>query len=363
MNKSILWGGIALAILIGACLVNISFYHSSYFLLSLVSGVLIGFFVFMAICKFDSITDLASVSDPYYEEQYDKMKENGGSGIIGGLFSMIVAIIIIVTYNNSRENNAFDKEGIIVTGNVINGSEQVTKRTRWGMETGRSSSFKLTIEYKTKDGQERTITESVSSENFNGAYKGQPIELIYYKNDPSMVKLITGSENLKKYKGVEDRAMLGNDIEKILTMPKDSIKTRLLDKLATDWREASTPEYTAFENNTKKEGIIIQGDRVIYITQKYNSDFRKFLAPLQIEKELTPPKELLNEGKKEEKTILTAQDETKVIQTKKFDVIYSMKTSLVNPDEDGSSSNNRSPGLGYRTETVITYIFTKRNLK
>jgi hypothetical protein len=362
MNKSLLWGGIALAILIGACLVNISFYHSSYFSLSLVSGVLIGFFVFMAICKFDSIMDLASISDSDYEEQYDKMKKNGGSGIIGGLFSMIVAIIIIVTYNNSRENNAFDKEGIIVTGNVVNGSEQVTKRTRWGMETGRSSSFTLSIEYKTKDGQERKVDKSVSSEDFNDAYKGQPIDLIYYKEDPSMVKLIMGTENLKKYKGVADRAILGSDIEKILKMSKDSIKTKLLDKLATDWKDASTQEYLAFENNSKKEGIIIQGDRLIYITQKFNSDFRKFLAPLQIEKELTPPKELLTDAK-EEKTILTAQDETKVIQTKNFDVVYSMKTSLVNPEEDGNSSNNRSPGLGYRTETVITYIFTKRNLK
>lgn len=361
MNKSILWGGIALTILIGACLISISFYYSHYIFLSLAAGLSIGFFVFMAICKFDSIMDLTSVSDPYYEEQYDKMKKNGGFGMIMGFFSAVVAMIVIVNYNNRRENNAFDKEGIIVTGTVVDGSEQVTTKKKWGVATGSSSSFVLTIEYKTKDGQEREVSKSVSSEDFNDSYKGQPIDLIYYKEDPSMVKLITGTENIKKYKGVADRAILGSDIEKILNTPKDSIKTKILDKLATDWKEVSTPEYFGLENNSKKEAVIIKGDKLIYATQKFNSDFRQFLAPLQIEKEATPPKELLDDAKEEKKTIFNAQDETKVIQTKNFNVVYIRKTSMVEPEEGNSTNNPGNYMSGFKTKTVFTYIFTKRD--
>ncbi len=170
MNKSILWSGIAVSIIIAACMVNIGFYNAHFTFLCIIASIPFGFFVFMAICGFNSISDLSLMSDPNNKEQYDKNQKNGPTGFIVGLLGIIIGMILIVFVNNIREDNAFKNDGIIVKGLITDGSEEISKRTRRGV-TNSDSYFSLTVAFETKEGEKIKVTEYVSSEDFKEAIK------------------------------------------------------------------------------------------------------------------------------------------------------------------------------------------------
>jgi hypothetical protein len=357
MKKSILWASIALAFLVVGCIVDITFYYDSYIFLTIACGVGVAFFTFMAVCNFDSIMDLYTMNDPSYTEEYEKAQKYAGSGFVLAALAFLASSFILVTYNNHREEKAFANEGVMVTGTIVNGRETVTTTKKLGSSTN-SSSFDIEIQFKTTEGKVEKITKNVSSQEFQNAYQGQPVALIYYKPQPSMVKLLMQSQDLKKYKKIDDRGISTADIEKIWNMPIDSIKPEVLDKIALDWQYVKTNEYEGFENKSKKEAIVIQKGTIIYVTEGvHNRDFRAFLKPLVIEKETELPATLFESETKPRNEIdapMTLQDSVKMIDTKSFQILYHFKHS----QEFKSKSNGP---ISIISSYISTFAFSKKN--
>ncbi|MBP6386622.1 MAG: hypothetical protein KA313_08360 [Pseudarcicella sp.] len=149
-------------------MVNIRFYNAHFTFLCVIASVPFGLFVFMAICGFNSISDLSLMSDPINKEQYEKSQKKGPLGFTFGFSGVFVCMTVIVLVNNIREDNAFKNDGIIVKGIITDGKEQITKNTR---SSNTNSDFSLTVAFETKEGEKIKVTEYVSSEDFKEAIK------------------------------------------------------------------------------------------------------------------------------------------------------------------------------------------------
>lgn len=193
-----------------------------------------------------------------------------------------------------------------------------------------------------------------------------PIELIYYKYKPSMVRFIIGKENLKKYKGVDDRAMLASDIELMLNTPIDSVKTKVLDKLGIDWVETKELGNLMFTSVHRKETIIIYQGQLKFIKEYSNifhiENYRDFLGKLKIEKEESVPEELLKTSENQPQIKGASLMGKVILQTQNFDVIH----EKIFIEDEPTKENNPADANQYQQPTsslFATYEFKKRNIK
>jgi hypothetical protein len=228
-------------------------------------------------------------------------KRNGDGRItrfIIGIFSFMIGIAFITVINNKREEYAFENEGVTTKATISDGGETITTTTRTkylGLikNKSQSNSYNISVDYKLESGEEMSVDKNITAEQYNEAYLAKDIEIIYYKSAPRMIKVLLGSENLRKYKGVIDRNIIGADIDKIFSTPNENIKPNILDKINIDWKVIPNGREKNFENLTTNELIIQRQNSIVYIIKGNLPDGKiqavngatKFLNSLIIEKE------------------------------------------------------------------------------
>ena len=192
-----------------------------------------------------------------------------------------------------------------------------------------------------------------------------------------MIKVLLGSENLRKYKSVIDRNIIANDIEKMFSTPIENIKPNILDKINTDWKEITRGSERGFENLTTNEIIIKQQNSFVYIIKgnlpggEYQSanGVTKFLNPLTIEKEevVIDKNDPFNGGMSlkidpdsiKQKMIVRSLAKNIVFLTKKYKVNFELKS--IDEKIPKSEIETQNKGVSQSKRSIYTtLIFTLR---
>jgi hypothetical protein len=292
-----IWAVSALVTLILSCCLPVQIWYKNYPLISTIGSFL---FMILGVLAYNQQFPLEKISTQ--QDDIQAIEKRNGDGritrFIIGIFSFMIGIAFITVINNKREEYAFENEGVTTKATISDGGETITTTTRTkylGLikNKSQSNSYNISVDYKLESGEEMSVDKNITAEQYNEAYLAKDIEIIYYKSAPRMIKVLLGSENLRKYKGVIDRNIIGADIDKIFSTPNENIKPNILDKINIDWKVIPNGREKNFENLTTNELIIQRQNSIVYIIKGNLPDGKiqavngatKFLNSLIIEKE------------------------------------------------------------------------------
>jgi hypothetical protein len=78
--------------------------------------------------------------------------------IFGFTITLIISYVFLAIYHQNEIESEINKKGIFAKALIIDGNKTVSKRLR----TGKSSTYNLTIEFKTKEEKNYKINTNVS---------------------------------------------------------------------------------------------------------------------------------------------------------------------------------------------------------
>lgn len=326
MKKIVIFGVLGVLMIIAGISLHSYIDYQSSFALAIIFSVLCGFFIFLG---FNNLKDI--FVDSGFE---DEEPVSYGMAILAALGSLVFLLIFF----NAQKNYVIEKEGVLVEGKVIAGFEE----TR-----GNNTDFNLTIEFKNVEGNSIQIVKKVSRiELESKPYLYMPIDLIYYKENPEISKVLFKSNEIKKFKKIEDRNLTVNDLCKLDSLTSNKSKLEFLNKISSGWIESQEDSKRYFVNERKNELVGFEQGNLIFIDKNRN-DYVSFLKPIGIISENTLDNELFNDSKKQEgnskpKTVdemLGNEMEYKLIETKKYSVICNLNMSAENSDGSTSMAN------------------------
>lgn len=155
-------------------------FENNTILISAISGVSFSFLIFQA------ITD-STLSDWTNNEK----KRDWRNNIFFILPIMVIAMpIVLITWHSKREDSLLLKDGIISNGIIIDGSSETIKRETF---------YNVKVKYIDNKAQEHVSEVDVTEREFNQAYKGMHVELIYSASNPDAMDLLLSDYERKKY--------------------------------------------------------------------------------------------------------------------------------------------------------------------
>ncbi len=100
-----------------------------------------------------------------------------------------------------------------------------------------SRSFDMTdliIEYRTNEGKKIRVVKEISKNEFRNFYQGQRVKLLYSSIDTQNIELLLKDEDIRKYKGSEERDLTIDDIFSLVETPNDQVLDKL-NKIKYGW--------------------------------------------------------------------------------------------------------------------------------
>ncbi len=163
-------------------------------------------------------------------------KLRDGSKNIFSTYSIPIAIIfgtiwLVALYMHFRtqQENELIKHGQLTTGIIISGEETTSRSIR-----RRTSHYEVKVKFRTKEGKGYIVDKNIQWSEFNKLRKGQKIDIIYSKNNPTIIDLLIDHEKITKYTGSEERSIVLEDLLNFLDANKKNLKPEL-DKIQLGW--------------------------------------------------------------------------------------------------------------------------------
>jgi hypothetical protein len=247
------------------------------------------------ISKIDSIIEIAKTE--YVQEEKIKQEKKGKLfyhvwliiGILGGLFILLVlphlqivvgrififsllstifccvSVFFILVYNYMRRQKitrinygllvVFIVPGVIIhfilsfifstvqehklkstqieaVGHIVGGNSLEVKRLLRG---GGIDFTNVTVEFETQDGQKMVVSKDISKYEFKNFYKGQEVNLVYSKDNPRNIELLTNESSIRNFKNTEEREFEPDDLIQLMMAPNTEI-TNKLNKINYGWK-------------------------------------------------------------------------------------------------------------------------------
>ena len=247
-RRKALWlSGVIATFMLFYFLIPNSIYNLSPLLFSVVGAALLTFFLIQAIGDFKSFR---AFNNPKPEEK--NLAHKIAPWMV---FPGIVMVFVFVINFSSNEREELLAHGLKAKGTIIDGSS---------MKTRRGGTYEVTVIFKTKDGKEMTVKESVGEDEFKRFYKGQEVELVYSSRNPDMVELLTNSNTIETYSGVKDRDINAKDLMKLVTFSPDSVG-EVLNTINYQWTYEK--EENTWINERKNLLIKVQPNQTVnYLT-------------------------------------------------------------------------------------------------
>src|SRR5436189_6478973 len=95
-------------------------------------------------------------------------------------------------------------------GTIVSGYSVSSRRADFAVQ--------VTVQFKTKEGEQIRATEDISSYAFRQFYKGQQVDLVYSTTDPTNIDLLTGETNIKTLTKSEDRDINPADLIEMMNI-------------------------------------------------------------------------------------------------------------------------------------------------
>ncbi|HEY9046476.1 MAG TPA: hypothetical protein VIN08_11300, partial [Ohtaekwangia sp.] len=175
------------------------------------------------------------------------------------------------TNTDNRLDNLLKEKGIITTARVRDGFT-VTRRSR--RSTSKTATIQVT--FKLKDGKLFNTGSEVSEEVFDNLARGQGVDIIYLPTDPSIFKVIIGSENAAKFGGVSNRNLEFTDLDKILSLHVDSVRD-YLNTISVYWTTTKEKKDYYYTNESKDEVVARAENGNLLYTNPKLVDVKTFL--------------------------------------------------------------------------------------
>lgn len=182
---------------------------------------------------------------------------------LGGFFSFFVPLAFIPSFifffliQNRIENGAKKTliETKVETVGVITSGTFYESRSLKGR---RSNDAEITIKFKTKDKDKRTIKKTIEimPNEFNNYYKGQKVNLIYSSVNPYNFMLLNSDEEVKAIFKTEEREIVFDDLTGFLEKNQKQISEKL-NTIAYGWNYDSNKNSWI---NSSRESVIMKKD-------------------------------------------------------------------------------------------------------
>ncbi|MDJ1503464.1 DUF3592 domain-containing protein [Xanthocytophaga agilis] len=173
------------------------------------------------------IGDFTSVYD--FTEDIPKGSPKGLAPL--AIIPGIILIFVFWVHFDDRKDAVLEKEGVIVTANIVDGESTTTTR-RFQSNT----TYEVRVSYQPPKNRKYYFSQSINGSEFNSLYKGATIDVVYWKQDPSVSKALLSEDEIKKAFKIEDRKLEFQDIDKIFTahMKQETILSHL-NKIGYKW--------------------------------------------------------------------------------------------------------------------------------
>ncbi|HTF81414.1 MAG TPA: DUF3592 domain-containing protein [Cytophagales bacterium] len=221
--SSILFVGIFVLFMWG---IPVGLYNRNEFLFSVVGGILCFLLIGQALAEFRSLYELLESEE---HVQVSKARQLAPFAIVPGF----ILIFVFLMHNAARAEQVLKNEGLVTKGKVEDGrSTSTTRRFRT------NTTYKL--EYSYTDTHKITYhgSASVNSSEFSEAYQGMSVDVVYWKKDPSVSKLLVQPHEIVTYKRILNRQLSYVDMLTILEhkLGEDSL-LNYLNAINYEWLE------------------------------------------------------------------------------------------------------------------------------
>lgn len=201
----------------------------------------------------------------FYKSWYpENISENATLDFdLGGFFSFFIPLAFIPSFvfffiiQNRIENGAKKTliETKVETVGVITSGTFYESRSLKGR---RSNDAEITIKFKTKDKDKRTIKKTIEimPNEFNNYYKGQKVNLIYSSVNPYNFMLLNSDEEVKAIFKTEEREIVFDDLTAFLEKNQKQISEKL-NTIAYGWNYDSNKNSWI---NSSRESVIMKKD-------------------------------------------------------------------------------------------------------
>lgn len=245
MNKSQkIWLGISIGIVVFFLWgIPLGAYAPASFMYSGLGAILLFISLFQLFGQFTTL-------DEIFQKQDKSITETPGRKLAP--FMVIPAFIFLFVsffYFSHKKSNALESNGVLTKGVVLNGESKSTTRR---MRT--TTSYEIQAQFTDSLGAKYYFDESVSSDEFNDVYKGAPVDIVYWRENPDIAKVVFNIEELGRYKKIPNEHITINSLTAILegNVQEDSIKD-YLNTINYEW--VYGPESMTYENVRLKQAV------------------------------------------------------------------------------------------------------------
>ncbi|NER16264.1 DUF3592 domain-containing protein [Spongiivirga citrea] len=251
--RRILW--IALTVItfvIFYFLIPTNIYNVSPFIISTIGAIFFTIFLLQSIVNFESFDELNTK---------DKSKTDWRHSITP--FFVVPAIIMLLVFNmhfSASERAELKEDGITVKGVIVDGK---------AYESRRGGTYSVTVKFKTKTGQAMRVSEGVSESEFDNLYKGQKVQLVYSKKNPSLIEILTSDSDIASYTGIESRDITPEDLMNLINKENHEVG-KSLNEISYSWR--FDKQDSVWINEKKSLAVKVkQNETIRYISFNHKS--------------------------------------------------------------------------------------------
>jgi hypothetical protein len=183
-----------------------------------------------------------------------KITSNYTVAFATSIIPAIILFFILFFRFAAVEDRILEETQVRTVGKIISG---LSKRS------GGSSSSTIIVQFTTKEGNFKKVKLEVGGNEFNSYYKDQKVNIVYSSRYPSIVKLLTQEEEIRKFTDAEERDLLPTDLEAIIAQEFIPSVTGL-NKISLGWiKDRSSGSWQNENRNTAIR--ILDDEEVAYL--------------------------------------------------------------------------------------------------
>lgn len=219
--------------------IPLGLYERSTAILSIVGGVILFIGLFQYFGEFTSLDEIIEKQDP-------NVPQPAGRKLAPFMvLPAFVFMIILVIYVGHKKQSVLNHNGKLAKGTVVTGESKTSTRR---LQT--TTSYNIRVQFVDSLGVHYYFDESISGGDFNNMYEGAEVDVVYWREDPRVAKVVFTLEDLGKYKTIATEPITISHLTDIIEgkVNEDSIKD-YLNTINYEWTDLSEG---GFENSKLK---------------------------------------------------------------------------------------------------------------
>jgi hypothetical protein len=276
-----IWAGLTLfVVVLFTVILPVHIYDRHPILFAFLGSGLLALTLGQTLGDFDSVYEL-------FEKEDTNVPQPAGRRLVPFvIIPGIVFAIVLIFYNGGRKDDELAAFGMVTKGVIENGSSTTTTR-RFQQNT----SYDLIFSYKDSTGAKYVFEQSVNGSDFNDAYRGQEVDIVYSRKNPDLAKAVLNLDELASYKKIANNPIEVQQLISILESDRPDTIVNYLNNINYQWVQANDGVYSNEKRNLvikvfpgNEEVAFVDNSTAGYGLSNKNSDFEKSLETFGFKK-------------------------------------------------------------------------------